>query len=351
MPPRKTPEEKQLEAARTAADQREILEAEGAYVSPTRPGAVDSALTDEAKAFLAEHTRPGSVEPPLHDDTELDQMAEDELIHDEGIWSEVHAALAAAKPRGLHAKLAEIMEIADRIPKRGTAPAAMGGYKFVQVGDAADPIRRALAARGITMMPHELETVDLSYGVGKNGNMNMHTIKMVWRLTDSETGEFFDLPSYGTGGDTGDKFSPKAQTNAMKYALLMGFLLSTGDDPEAADLSDPAQGAPITITGSNVPGVQQGGRQTGATQIQLDQIRRRARDLDLAPESMAVLIASALGGKAPDIDNLETTDAQRAILAFLGSLTFAECADVLGRLEGTLTPLESALAPEDVGAK
>src|SRR6185369_947207 len=36
----------------------------------------------------------------------------------------------------------------------------------------------------------------------------------------------------------GDKAAPKAQSNAMKYALLMGFLLSTGDDPEQTDTSD-----------------------------------------------------------------------------------------------------------------
>ena len=43
----------------------------------------------------------------------------------------------------LHRKLAQIMYEADRIPKNGTAPQAMGGYKFVQVGDAADDLVRA----------------------------------------------------------------------------------------------------------------------------------------------------------------------------------------------------------------
>jgi hypothetical protein len=49
-----------------------------------------------------------------------------------------------AETRSLHRKLAQVMYEAERIPKRGKAPAAMGGFEFVQVGDAADFIRKAL---------------------------------------------------------------------------------------------------------------------------------------------------------------------------------------------------------------
>lgn len=292
---------------------------------------------------------PGMVEPPLmEEDTSqqdyLNKVAEvwkdeateesyaDFLREIEAAGHDVNAVLrpgVTQGPRGLHAKLAEVMLEVGRIPKNGTAPAAMGGYKFVQVGDAAEPIRHALASRGITCMPYSIIEQSLQTGGGKNGNMTTQTIQMVWRLTDSESGEFYDLPSLGTGADTGDKFSPKAQTNAMKYMMLMGFLLPTGDDPEASDLSEPAQGGPINITGSNIEGVRVGGRQTSATQAQLDAIRRRARELDLSPEALVALIGSSLAGKAPDIDNLETPDAQRTILAFLGELSFDEAGAVV----------------------
>ena len=67
--------------------------------------------------------------------------------------------MSADKPRGLHAKLAEVMAEVERIPKNGKAPAAMGGFPFVQVGDAADAIRKALAQRGVSMLPTGLEVV------------------------------------------------------------------------------------------------------------------------------------------------------------------------------------------------
>jgi hypothetical protein len=139
----------------------------------------------------------------------------------------------------LHRKLAEVMREADRIPKNGTAHPSMGGYKFVQVGDAADAIRRMLGERGVSMLPTTVEVLGESEHETRNGGtMTTQTLRTTWTLTDGETGEQAVIQSLGTGADTGDKFSPKAQTNAMKYALLMGFLLSTGDDPEGAETGE-----------------------------------------------------------------------------------------------------------------
>lgn len=136
----------------------------------------------------------------------------------------------------LHRKLAQVMYEAERIPKNGTAPQVMGGYKFVQVGDAADYIRKALAEKVITMMPTAVHVTGQVDRLTKNGG-NMTTVDLVteWTLTDGESGESITIMSYGSGADAGDKYSGKASTSAMKYALLTGFLLSTGDDTEAHD--------------------------------------------------------------------------------------------------------------------
>lgn len=139
----------------------------------------------------------------------------------------------------LHRKLAQVMAEVERIPKRGRAPAAMGGFEFVQVGDAADAIRKGLSARSVSMLPSNVEIMNESEHATKSGGtMTTQTLRTTWTLTDGETGETAQIQSLGTGADTGDKFSPKAQTNSMKYALLMGFLLSTGEDPELSDSSD-----------------------------------------------------------------------------------------------------------------
>lgn len=139
----------------------------------------------------------------------------------------------------LHRKLAQVMFEVERIPKNGTAPQAMGGFKFVQVGDAADVIRKALAEQGVTMIPASIELVGESEHPTSSGKMmTTMTVRTTWILTDGDTGETATIQSLGSGADMGDKAAPKAQSNAMKYALLMGFLLSTGDDPEMSDSSD-----------------------------------------------------------------------------------------------------------------
>jgi hypothetical protein len=321
-----TPEERQAMAEQTAAEQKAKLEKEGTYVSPTR-GIVEPPLQDEDPSqaeFLEEAAA-----------IFADDLADvDELDLDGPVTISFTSSGILKTTKGLHTKLAEVMGAVGRIPKNGTAPAAMGAYKFVQVGDAADAIRKLLAERGISMLPESIEEIGIQTGGGTRGNTTTQTVRTTWRLTDGETGESATIQSMGTGQDNGDKYSPKAQTNAMKYALLMGFLLSTGDDPEAADLSEPIAGPGITITGSNITGVRQGGRQTKATQTQIDAIRAKARELDLTAESLAVLIATALGGKAPDIDALENAnDRQRAVLDFIGTLTFDECGAVVQALE------------------
>ena len=135
--------------------------------------------------------------------------------------------------RSLHRKLAQIMHEAERIPKNGHAPQAMGGYPFVQVGDAADFVRKALAEQVLTMMPTGLRVIQqVDRPTKAGGSMTTVDIVMDWTITDGDSGESIVIQSFGAGADGGDKYSGKAQTNAMKYALLTGFLLSTGDDPE-----------------------------------------------------------------------------------------------------------------------
>lgn len=141
--------------------------------------------------------------------------------------------------RSLHRKLAQVMYEVERIPKRGRAPAAMGGFEFVQVGDAADVIRKALAENGVTMIPTAIELISESESeTASKKLMTTVTVRTTWTVTDGDSDESITIQSMGSGADMGDKAIPKAQSNAMKYALLMGFLLSTGDDPELSDSSD-----------------------------------------------------------------------------------------------------------------
>ena len=56
------------------------------------------------------------------------------------------------------------------------------------------------------------------------GTMTTVDLVVTWTLTDGESGETIEIQSFGAGADGGDKYSGKASTSAMKYALLSGFL-------------------------------------------------------------------------------------------------------------------------------
>lgn len=142
----------------------------------------------------------------------------------------------------LHRKLAQVMHEVGRIPKNGTAPQILGGFKFVQVGDAADAIRKALTDQMMTMVPVAVQVVgQVDRPTKAGGTMTTIDLIQTWRITDAESGEFIEIQSFGAGADGGDKYSGKAMTSAMKYALLTGFMLSTGEDSE---LGGPEAGRP-----------------------------------------------------------------------------------------------------------
>jgi hypothetical protein len=89
------------------------------------------------------------------------------------------------------------------------------------------------------MLPSKVEVLDKTeHTTAKGGTMTTVDLKVTWTLTDGITGETATIESFGAGADTGDKYSGKATTSAMKYALLAGFLLSTGEDTERSDASD-----------------------------------------------------------------------------------------------------------------
>src|SRR6185369_556199 len=81
----------------------------------------------------------------------------------------------------LHRKLAQVMHEVGRIPKNGTAPQAMGGFKFVEVGDAADAIRVALAEKLVSMIPTAIEVVgETEHPTSSGKMMTTLTVRTTW---------------------------------------------------------------------------------------------------------------------------------------------------------------------------
>lgn len=137
-------------------------------------------------------------------------------------------------PKGLHAKLAEVMKAVGYVAKTGQNTSQ--GYKFVEAAAVADKVRDEFARLGITMIPTTVDIVES--GLTPSGKQRLAIIRTTWMVTDSESGQYATFQSLGSGADSGDKAEPKAQTNAMKYGLLMAFQIPTGDDPEADPKTD-----------------------------------------------------------------------------------------------------------------
>jgi hypothetical protein len=134
----------------------------------------------------------------------------------------------------LAAKIAKVMEAVGYVAKTGTNSAQ--GYKFVQASAVADKVREQLSKLNVSMTPTQVDV--LSEGLTPSGKQSLLTLRFTWTLTDGDSGETISFQSVGTGADSGDKAAYKAATGALKYALLTGFLIPTGDDPEADAATD-----------------------------------------------------------------------------------------------------------------
>jgi hypothetical protein len=146
------------------------------------------------------------------------------------------------KPKGLAAKMAAAMGEIGRVQKRGHNQAQ--GYKYARADDVAEEARAVLSKYGIAVYPDVLD-----YGIreveGKNGKIRITWAKVAWTFSDAETGESRTINVPGEGQDSGDKGIYKAITGSMKYVLMAGFLIPTGEgDPEHDEDEKPATGKP-----------------------------------------------------------------------------------------------------------
>jgi len=137
-------------------------------------------------------------------------------------------ALRAMTPMGpLIKKLAEVMAEVERVAKHGRND--FHKYDYATESDITAAVRKAMADRGIMMIPHVLS---LDWRATEKGQP-IATMAVEFRVTDGDSHMTFTI--IGEGQDSGDKATYKALTGATKYALLKLFLIPTGDDPERED--------------------------------------------------------------------------------------------------------------------
>ena len=138
---------------------------------------------------------------------------------------------------GLAAKMSAAMGEIGRVQKRGRNQAQ--GYSYARADDVAEEARAVLSRHGIAVFASVAE-----HGVreveGKNGKIRISTATVEWTFRDGESGEERTVKIPGEGQDSGDKGIYKAMTGSLKYALMLGFLIPTGDgDPERDEEDEP----------------------------------------------------------------------------------------------------------------
>lgn len=128
-------------------------------------------------------------------------------------------------------KLVNVMEEVSHVQKNGTNE--FHKYQYATAADVLEKVNEALCKNKICSVA-KASLISLDHVTNAKGNQeHLATVQMNIRLIDSETGEYVDIAGLGNGQDSGDKAVMKAETASIKYAYMMAFNISTGDDPEA----------------------------------------------------------------------------------------------------------------------
>lgn len=141
----------------------------------------------------------------------------------------------------IYEKLNEIINELGPVEKNLYVPTGKSSYKAVGEKDVLDAIKPIEYKYKIYSYPvsreviddEQLEKVSTYNGKETKTISQFMRIKTTYRFVNIEKPEeFIDIVSYGDGIDTGDKAPGKAMTYSDKYALMKGYKVSTGDDPD-----------------------------------------------------------------------------------------------------------------------
>lgn len=107
-------------------------------------------------------------------------------------------------------------------------------YKAVGEGDVLRAIKPIEAKYGVYSYPCKRDILQSEYYTSKEGRSNQFIrIDTTYRFVNMDNpNEYIDITTYGDGVDSQDKAPGKAMTYADKYALLKGYKIETGEDPD-----------------------------------------------------------------------------------------------------------------------
>lgn len=146
----------------------------------------------------------------------------------------------------LYRKIHAVMKEVEYLQKDDNVKAGGEFYKAITEEKVTSAVGKAMRKHGLIIYPIAIEErredMEVVRSSGKAGVDRLATVIVTYRIADVDSGESDSVVSVGTGVDTQDKASGKAQTYAYKYALLRTFAIPTGEDPDrvASDQVSPA---------------------------------------------------------------------------------------------------------------
>lgn len=129
----------------------------------------------------------------------------------------------------LATKIARVMGDLQRVPKDGFNEHSK--YHYATESAIVDTIRPLLAKHNLAFFVAGVDEPAITEGKTRSGATNyMTTVRVHFMLLDGDSGESITVPVYGSGIDMAEKGLYVAYTAAKKYALLLTFMVSTGED-------------------------------------------------------------------------------------------------------------------------
>ena len=107
-------------------------------------------------------------------------------------------------------------------------------YAFVSEADVKRCVGDAIRDAGLVVTATDFEILKDETYLKKDKPYHRVTVKVSIQIASVDGGEVVVFSGLGTGVDGEDKAVYKAMAGAVKYALTTGFLIATGDDPEAS---------------------------------------------------------------------------------------------------------------------
>ena len=137
------------------------------------------------------------------------------------------------KPLNIYEKMLAITNELTSVAKNLSIGVGAGQYKAVGEADILAAVKPLEEKYKIYSYPHSRKVIFVGEKATKNGTNLVLRVETIYRFVNVENpNEFIDQISYGDGIDSQDKAPGKAMTYSDKYALMKGYKIITGDDPD-----------------------------------------------------------------------------------------------------------------------